>query len=405
MRQRAWIPVSSAVLVAATIGVMENTARAANCSTLPGPVLVIESGDTQEPLLKALGRQLRNSATPMTILYKTTGTCTLTADLYNGTKIAQNSNLSYVPSTTEDAPWNTTVPSPTCTVDTVGGLSIDLGIGATFLTSCTQAPPKPASIGLFTGPVQGYGFIVPKASSQRAVTAEEGYFAWGFGATGQAEPWVDPQFFYGRTATKSTALTLAASIGLNVTQLKGILLDKSTEVLNLVATSANPEKTIGMLGTEVFDANRGEVTLLAFRAFKQRYAYYPDSTPTSFDKKNLRDGHYIPWAPTIYVATVDGNGAPTNAQAKTFMDLVFGMTSFPDVDGLGTAIAKGLIPDCAMQVTRSFDGDELRPYAPAEPCGCYYESKVPGGATKCTACTDDAPCNGGKCRRGFCEAR
>jgi hypothetical protein len=58
-----------------------------------------------------------------------------------------------------------------------------------------------------------------------------------------------------------------------------------------------------------------------------------------------------------------------------------------------------------MKVTRSFDGGDLSLYSPAEPCGCYYESKVPGGGSSCTACTDDTPCGGGKCRHGFCEAK
>jgi len=69
----------------------------------------------------------------------------------------------------------------------------------------------------------------------------------------------------------------------------------------------------------------------------------------------------------------------------------------------------GLIPDCAMQVSRSGDGAPLSLYSPPEPCSCFFESKVPGapqGApTGCTACSTDSACNGGKCRHGFCEAR
>jgi hypothetical protein len=51
------------LLLAGGFAVHERTARAAPvpCSTLPNPI-VIESGDTQEPLLKALGRKLRDSS-------------------------------------------------------------------------------------------------------------------------------------------------------------------------------------------------------------------------------------------------------------------------------------------------------------------------------------------------------
>src|SRR4051812_35589011 len=53
------------------IFVVARVANAAPCSALPNPI-VIESGDTQEPLLKSLGQKLRNStATPMTVVYKT----------------------------------------------------------------------------------------------------------------------------------------------------------------------------------------------------------------------------------------------------------------------------------------------------------------------------------------------
>jgi hypothetical protein len=378
------------------------TAHAGPCSALPNPI-VIESGDTQEPLLKTLGQMLRNAATPMTVIYRTTGTCTLRDDLFQARKIAQNTNLFYSPSAAEDPAWDPSKPSPQCSVD-VAGLPIDLGIGATFLSSCSADGP-PAGIGLTTGPIMGYGFIVPKASSQQAITAEEGYLAFGFGDLSQAPPWTDHLFMFTRPPTKSTALSLAAAIRVPGGKLQGVAFDKSAEVLNSVATSPSPEKTIGLMGIEIYDNNRDKVSLLAFKAFKQRYAYFPDSTPTSFDKRNLRDGHYVPWAPTIYITPVDASNVPTIGNAKLFIDLVLGKTALPGVDGLAAAITNGLVPDCAMSVTRAFDGGDLSLYAPAEPCGCYYESKVPHGSSACMPCTDDSPCNGGKCRRNFCEAR
>ena len=59
-----------------------------------------------------------------------------------------------------------------------------------------------------------------------------------------------------------------------------------------------------------------------------------------------------------------------------------------------------------MQVKRDGDLGAVSSFQPDEPCGCYFESKVPGGATTaCTACTNDTTCGGGKCRLGFCEAK
>jgi hypothetical protein len=392
------------VLAIANLAFFERSANAAGpvCSSFTNTI-VIESGDTQEPLLKTLGQELRNSATPMTVLYKLTGTCTVASDLMLGHSIAQNATLSYTPSTTEDPTWNPSKPSATCTVDAAGGLPIQLGIGATFLTSCTLPTPT-ATVGQFFGPIGGYGFAIPKASSQVAMTAEEGFFVFGYGTAGKITPWNDENYMFARTSTKSTALTLGSVIHVPAGKLKGLLYDQSSQVLDSVATSTDPEKTIGLLGTEIYDANRDKVNLLAFRAFEQKYAYFPDSTATSFDKKNLRDGHYIPWAPTVYIAPTDGSGDATG-NAKTFIDLVLGNTKYTDVDGLAASIKVGLIPSCAMQVNRPADGADLALYSPAQPCGCYFESAVPNGSTKCTACSDDGPCGGGKCRDGYCEAR
>jgi hypothetical protein len=398
------------VLAGATLVAVLGAVRVASagpCSAFANP-LVIESGDTQEPLLKSLGQKLRNSASsPIDVLYTTTGSCTLIDDAYNKRSIAQNATLLYAPKTSEDPTWDPSKQSASCTVDAAGGMPIDIAISATFVSSCTPSAPKPAELGLIPGPIQGYAFIVPKASSQTVITAEEAYFVFGFGQNGRAAPWTDENYLFIRPPTKSTILTLAAAIGVKASAWKGQPKDKSTEVLNLVATSPDPEKTIGILGVEVYDANRGKVTELAFRAFKQRHGYLPDSTPSGFDKKNLRDGHYTPWAPTIYLTAVDGNNVPTNARAKTFVDLVLGNPTpqVPDVDGLQTVIAKGLVPDCAMRVKRDFEGGDLSLYTPAQPCACYYEASVPQGKTTCTKCTDDTACGAGKCRHGYCEAK
>jgi hypothetical protein len=109
----------------------------------------------------------------------------------------------------------------------------------------------------------------------------------------------------------------------------------------------------------------------------------------------------------VYITAADGSGVPTNAQAKTFIDLVLGNPTpgITDVDGLATVISKGIVPDCAMKVKRDFEGGDLSLYTPAAPCGCYYEATVPGGSTSCTKCTDDGPCGTGKCRYGYCEAK
>ena len=79
------------------------------------------------------------------------------------------------------------------------------------------------------------------------------------------------------------------------------------------------------------------------------------------------------------------------------------------IDGVNdVAIKGGLVPQCAMQVTRTRDGGEISLYTPPTPCSCYFERNVPGNTdipAACTTCSTDNECGAGKCHLGVCEAR
>jgi hypothetical protein len=360
-------------------------------------------GDTQEPLMKALGVKLRASTVnPITLIYYLSGSCTNINAMFVGTMLTTNPN--YVPTTTEVPGWDPTQPSPQCTIDPAG-VPLDLANSNVLISACTQTA-TPANIGTYQGGIQPYVFIVPKASSQVAITRDEAYFVFGFGAADQLMPWNNPAFMFIRPVTKSTLVSMAANIQVPPAKWQGMQLASSTNVVNAVSTSTSPEATIGILGAEVYDQNRSTVKSLAFSAFQQRHAYYPDSTATSFDKQNLRDGHYVIWSPTVYMAPVDAMGNFVNPRAQYVVDLITNKpaTPTPDFDPLATVISVGLVPDCAMKVTRSVEGGDLSLYSPAAPCGCYFESKVGTAPASCTTCSSDTTCNGGKCRYGFCEA-
>jgi hypothetical protein len=385
------------------------------CSSLPGTVVYLESGDTQENLLKRLGRHLRDTAN-ITIAFSLTGSCTLTSDMYNGASIAANSTLKYIPSTAENPSWTPSQPEATCTTDATGA-PIDVAISALLVQSCgLGGPPAGSNLALIQGPNQAYTFVVPTASNQTAIWAEEAYYSFGFGIGNPlGPPWNNDQFMFIRPTTKSTLVATALNIHLPPTKWKGVSEAASSDVVNAVANSSMPDATIGILGAEVYDGNRGKgIKTLAFQAFAQSAAYYPDSTSTAFDKQNLRDGHYTLWSPTVYITRVDASGVPTHPAVRYITDLVLGNPGAtpPDggtpFDGLADVVSVGLIPQCAMRVSRSQDGGDLSPYAAAAPCACYYLSKVPGATgapAGCTACGSDADCGdgGGMCVHGFCE--
>lgn len=375
-----------------------------DCDSLPN-VVYFQVGDTQEPLMKAMGRALRDSAArPVSIVYNTSGSCTNIEAIYTGGLLTVNPK--YVPSSTEDPAWTPSMASPVCRIR-AGGVPLDVANSALFVSACNE-DPAPAGIGSFTGPVQPYVFVVPTASSQTAITAEEAYFVFGFGNAGQAAPWTDEAFYFIRTTTKSTLLALAANIRVPGAKWKGTKLDRSSEVVMGVNMSTSPEKTIGILGAEIYDKNRATMKALAFRTFGQKYAYYPDSSPTLHDKRPTREGQYVPWSPTVYLTRVGAGGVAADSDAGYVIDLITSRTTTttPDFDVLKVIAEQGLVPSCAMKVQREREGGNLSLYSPEAPCHCKFESVVdPQTASTCTTCTDDSTCGSGKCRHGFCEAR
>lgn len=353
--------------------------------------------------MKRLARKLRDSASaPITMIYLTSGSCTNIEAMYNRTKLTMNPK--YVPSTAEDPAWTASMPSKTCTLE-AGGVELDIANSAVFLEICNDAP-TPAGIGVYIGPVQPYVLAVPLASTQQAITAEEAYFVFGFPNGGMVEPWTDETAHHIRTNTKSTLLAWAANINVPAGNWKGMRWDKSSEVVTALK-AGDPEKTIGLLGAEILDQNRDSLKSLAFQAYKQKYAYYPDSSQTSFDKKPTREGQYTVWSPTIYLTPTSG-GVPTSTTAGYVIDLILGKTNLtpdPGFDSLDEVVGVGLVPECAMSVARDREGGPLRKYAPEQPCGCYFDNEVGTAPASCLACTTDATCGAGKCRHGFCEAR
>ena len=273
-----------------------------SCTSLPGTVVYIESGDTQEPLLKVLGRKLRDTAN-ISIVFQLTGSCTLSPNLYNGTPIPKNSNMLYIPSTAENAAWTTAMAENTCTTDPNNGTPPNLGIAALFPSSCAGLGTPPAGIGSFTGPIQAYTFIVPTAefTTQTAISAAEAYYALGDGAknpvtlNGSPE-WNDPTQFFLRPATKSTLVATALNIGLDgqgddarhgadggTTDGRASCWPRRRLVLSGVE-AATSMQAIGILGDEVYDANRSMgVDVLAFEALRPEPGVLPrlDDEPAS----------------------------------------------------------------------------------------------------------------------------
>jgi hypothetical protein len=377
------------------------------CASLVNP-LYIMTGDTQVPVLQTLGKALRQSANPVTLVWFATGSCTIVNAIYGGTPLTQVP--SYIPA---DPNWNpTTGAVPTCALES-GGRQVDIGIPIVFPSACTTDTP-PANLGTFMGPAQSMLFVVPQSASPQAISSGQAKLVFGEGAAANISPWTDPSFYFIRPPTKGTEVSLGALIGLPAAQWLGNQISASNDVATDVATSTSPEKTIGILGSEIYDSatNRANLKALAFQAVGQTNGFLPDSTATAFDKRSLREGHYAAWSHVFYltpVGSADGGAAPpVNANAKLFIDILTN-TADPGIptglDPVALVAQEGLIPLCAMAVDRSTEGGALSLFSPPDPCGCYFESVVGTPPASCIACSASAPCaSGTTCRNGFCEA-
>lgn len=396
---------AAALGTALALGTATPSAQAqdVSCTELDNPVYIF-AGSTVLPLLNNLGRRLRDSQThPMTLVFVDGRSCAIMESIINGTPLEVN--LNYVPSTEEDPDWTPDLSPRQCVVPE-GGVPIDLTHADIFPESCGAGlEDNLGDVKIFPGPVLSFNFVVPPSSSQEAITAEEAYFVWGFGQAGGVTPWTDEEFLFTRPNTAGTKITFGAHIGVPAARWKGVELAKTGDVINAVSSSINAEATLGIVGGANFDGNRDKLKTLAFQGFGQNAAWYADSTPTAFDKRNVRDGHYMLWAPAVFMTRVDGQGTPTNPNVDVLLRILQSRAVEPalEFNGTGVLIDEGFIPDCAMGVARDGQAGDLSLYTPDEPCACFFEERL-GIDTGCQPCADDAECaNGATCNLGFCE--
>ena len=388
--------------VAAALTLCAATASAnPTCASLPGPIYV--AGSTAVgPFIQKMGAAL--VAQNITLVYQSKGSCTGVTPIINDTTPtgACAAGACIKGSATY---YDSTGTAQMCDLDPAG-THLHVGVSDVFVSTCIGTA-APSTIGDFPGPVEPILFVVPggtNPSSQTAIVAEEAYFVFGFGGAGMVTPWTDPSLYFIRNSDSGTQGVIAQAIHVPSARMLGVDSGGSSGVLKNVTMSATPEKTIGIISAAFYDQNRATLKSLAFRTFQQKYAYYADSKHDALDKRNVRDGHYLPWGYLHLVTQVDSSGAPTDPKAKQFLDLMFGNTTLTGIDLLDLEITANTVPQCAMHVKRSSDGGDLSLYTAPKPCDCYFEQTA-AKVTTCTACTDSSTCNGGTCRRGYCEVR
>jgi hypothetical protein len=116
----------------------------------------------------------------------------------------------------------------------------------------------------------------------------------------------------------------------------------------------------------------------------------------------VRDGHYPIWGPVHLYARTSGGLPNTSATA------MLARFSTPKIDQslVDAVAAKGLVPECAMRVSRTEEMGAFASYQPQFGCGCYFDFKT-NGATSCKVCkaSSDCPSSAPACNYGYCEAQ
>jgi len=386
------------------------SAQSVDCATLPGRVYV--AGSTAvKPFLLAIAKNLVTANPPITIIYQGQGSCV-------GVNYMTTSPAGTISGT--GTYWDSTGSADlSCNLTAITGDVVDIGVSDVFASSCGYAADP--SMHDFYGPVQSMTFSVPVTSTQQSISAEAAYMVFGFGADTAAHtvaPWNDATALEVRSASSGTQQMISAALaqvgsGFAAAKVKGVANSGSGVVLTGLtglAAANNQEKAIGFLAMDVVDTNRDKVRPLAFQFKGQSCGYMPDSSTTAFDKANVRDGHYAIWGPLHMITPSTDGKTATNANADKIIGYLTGRDA-PAFDLISVEATKGVVPDCAMRVSRTTEVGAMASYMPAKSCECKFLKAATGTApTDCVACPNntDAECASGAnkhCNYGFCEVQ
>lgn len=385
---RSWL-VAAALLV-------PRVAFAQDCPPLTDSVVIVGSTALKN-LIKELGKILA-AATPSSspvLVYAGLGSCAGVETMIQGTS-QKFETLTY---------WDGTGSEKTCTPN--AAISPHIGVSDVFPSSCLSLPNGlPSNLADFLGPVQSMVFAVPQGSTQTTLSAEAAYSIYGFGSDSQVEPWTSVDYIFQRSSDSGTQAMVAAAIGVPSTRWQGTPTTGSSDMLaKLVGVPANmAENTIGILGSTHLEQNRATLRALAYQHFGDTCALLPNRTARSNEKANVRDGNYEIWGPLHLLTTVDGNHRPTNPNAEDIIQYIVGTQQPPSgLDLITLQAEEGLVPQCAMQVTRKIELGPALPFTPEQPCGCAYEEAA-NGSTACTPCQNTSQCKSSQvCSLGYCE--
>jgi ABC-type phosphate transport system substrate-binding protein len=290
------------------------------------------------------------------------------------------------------------------------GVQVDVGESDVYSTTCDPTFVPGGNVVDVPGPIQAMAFVVAHYSSESSISREAAREVFGMGGNGDAAaPWNNPELYFVRNKNTGTQQMIGLEIGVSASAFWGIDQGSADAVHNsLIGANAQTVgdalHAIGIISVDVYDKDRTNVRVLAYKETDQDCAYLPDSTALSLDKQNVRDGHYPIWGP-IHFYTLN----PSSDQAGDFKGYVTGQDTLKGM--LDAFIASSLVPPCAMGVQRTMGSElgPLIPFAASPSCACYFESHTKTSdqtpSLGCAKCEGDDDCvSPRRCSTlGYCE--
>jgi len=396
-----------------------------DCKALLNPVFM--AGTTAViPVIRLLGARLKQVG--MTLLWNENSDGCSAESLLTGGPPPLGAVRSVFSQYTEDTTQPGKVIVTTCngTINQVPDLAInDVSFSSCQATSVYHQT-LPPGFAEFQGPVQGLVPVVPLGNDfVNDITAEELQALYTCGAKANNQAGVmtfsSDQTIYDYNCANSGmrelwargigagyGVTLSPTIGLGC----GNPITAESMVTNYVGPSITPLATIGYTSTEYYDQYRNLVKGLKVRGVNQILAYLPDSDITSTDKLNIREGRYTIQNSLKLVAAVDSNGVPTLPLVKNLVGWFQGSVDQVKLPfDLNEIYAlRGVVPQCAMRVTKDSDLPVFKHYKHPQPCHCAFQvlatgkSSIPG-CVPCAAVDGGTSCPDGQiCSSGYCEA-
>jgi hypothetical protein len=384
------------------------TAPTQNCTDVaPNRIYMYGTSDFA-PMLKAAQPLLSAANPPYRAFYVNASSCAGVVSVFDSTKrIITNP----APTATPNYAFyfDDSGAQHSCLLDAAGN-TVDIGVSNLFAPTCntmTASYVPGTTVSDYTGPIVPFALSVPASSTQIAISAEAAHMVFGMsgkagGAAGlkDATPWVDPTYFFIRSATAGSTVLAAVLFNVPKTKFWGIDRLSTDNLRDSMLASTEAEGSIGILSIVDADVNRGNLRSLYLQAPGQLSGYLPDSNKNSFDKMNVRDGHYPLWGYQHFFTPIGAGGVPSDA-AKAFVTR-FSIARL-DQKLLDNVIGASLVPQCAMKVVRTGEETGFSPNNGLQ-CGCYFDFKTTG-KTDCTACASSSDCPGdhSACNYGYCE--